>query len=506
MARRRNILFITADQWRGDCLSALGHRCVRTPTLDALAGEGVLFAQHFANTSPCSPSRATLHTGLYLHNHRVTVNGTPLDARHTNWALEMRKAGLEPALVGYTDQTPDPRGLDPLDPRLRTYEGLLPGLSPFAQMGMENPGDWATALKSRGYQLPDDLRLLVWMREGGPDYEDGNPHPKPFAIAAEDNDTAWCVDRAIDFISERKGEDFVLHLSLLRPHPPFIASEPWNRFIDPAHVPAPVRRASLDEEGDQHPFLAWLLSNPIQRASSNERKLRRQKAIYFSLMAEVDHHLGRLFAFLRQQGLFEDTLIVFTSDHGEMMGDHWLLGKSGYFDQAYHVPLIIKSPEPASCRGARVTVFSEHVDVMPTLLAHLGLTVPAACDGRALQPLIETGAAPAHWRDAAHFEFDWRDVTDDSAEHMLGLSFEACNLSVRRSATHKLVHFAGLRPLLFDLTRDPVEMEDLSRHPDSQALLLRETQALLSWRMRTDDRTLTHMKATDEGIRARTED
>src|SRR5579872_3594506 len=90
-----NVLFITADQWRGECLSALGH-LVRTPNLDQLAAEGVTFTRHFANTAPCGPSRASLHTGLYLQNHRSGTNGTPLDARHTNWALEAGKLGYDP--------------------------------------------------------------------------------------------------------------------------------------------------------------------------------------------------------------------------------------------------------------------------------------------------------------------------------------------------------------------------------------------------------------------------
>ena len=86
-----NVLFITADQWRGDCLSALGHPCVRTPHLDRLAESGVLFTRHFSQATPCGPGRASLYTGLYLHNHRVVVNGTPLDARHTNVALIDRR-------------------------------------------------------------------------------------------------------------------------------------------------------------------------------------------------------------------------------------------------------------------------------------------------------------------------------------------------------------------------------------------------------------------------------
>jgi len=119
MAQRLNILYITADQWRGEALSARGHPVVRTPHLDALAADGVLFESHYGQCTPCGPSRASLHTGLYAMTHRSVRNGTPLDARFTNIALEARKAGYDPALIGYTDTSVDPRGLDPDDPRLR---------------------------------------------------------------------------------------------------------------------------------------------------------------------------------------------------------------------------------------------------------------------------------------------------------------------------------------------------------------------------------------------------
>ena len=132
--RASNVLFITADQWRGDCVSALGGSCLRTPHLDRLIHEGVLFRRHYAQASPCGPSRASLYTGLYLHNHRSVVNGTPLDSRHTNVALEARKAGYEPALFGYTDVSADPREHHQNDPVMRSYEGVLPGMVPIVWM------------------------------------------------------------------------------------------------------------------------------------------------------------------------------------------------------------------------------------------------------------------------------------------------------------------------------------------------------------------------------------
>src|SRR6201999_2005740 len=155
MDKPLDILFITADQWGGECLSALGHM-VRTPNLDALAREGVLFRNHFANAVPCGPSRTSLHTGMYLQNHRSGTNGTPLEARHTNWAKEAAAIGHDPVLFGYTDTSLDPRALKQDDPWLFTYEGPLPGIRPLVMMG-EEPWPWADFLKARGYALPHPL-------------------------------------------------------------------------------------------------------------------------------------------------------------------------------------------------------------------------------------------------------------------------------------------------------------------------------------------------------------
>ena len=152
-ALRPNVLFITADQWRGDCLSSLNHPIVRTPHLDALAAEAVQFRKHFANAVPCGPSRASLHTGLYLHNHRSGTNGTPLDGRFNNWALELRGLGYDPVLFGYTHTSVDPRGIDSAHPGLRNDEGPLPGIRPVIDMGTLCP-DWRAYLQGQGYELP----------------------------------------------------------------------------------------------------------------------------------------------------------------------------------------------------------------------------------------------------------------------------------------------------------------------------------------------------------------
>ena len=498
---RGNVLFVTADQWRGECLGALGHPVVRTPALDALAAQGVCFRRHYAQSAPCGPSRASLHTGLYLHNHRSTTNGTPLDARHTNWALEARKLGYDPVLFGFTDTSQDPRSFDPAHPLLRTYEGPLPGLRAGVMLG-ENPIAWARWLEKKGYAVPDPpWKLYRWKKEQV-EWEDGGPVPAPLAIAAEHHDTAFMVDHVIDHLAEQGDEPWFVHLSLLRPHPPWVAPEPYNSLYDPASLPGFVRAESAEREGEQHPWLRFHLSRSHFRAPENERRLRRLKASYFGLMSEVDHQLGRLFAWLEAKGLWDSTLVVFTSDHGEQMGDHWMLGKAGYFDQSYHIPLIVRDPRPASdaTRGSVATAFTENVDVLPTLLEWVGGEVPPQCDGRSLLPLLSEARVPEGWRREAHFEFDFREQQGGAPEHSLDVRFHECALCVLRDERYKYVHFAALPPLFFDLARDPAESRDCSRDPAYLPLVLEYAQRMLSWRLSHDDQTLTHLALTPGGV------
>jgi arylsulfatase A-like enzyme len=491
----RNIVFITADQWRGECLSALGHPTVRTPNLDALAREGLLFRNHFANAVPCGPSRASLHTGMYLQNHRSGTNGTPLDARHTNWAKEVAKAGIDPVLFGYTDTSMDPRGAEAGDPWLRTYEGPLPGIRIDTMMG-DRPRAWTDWLRANDYAVPDDIRYAYSVRGPGPDYEDGAAVPKPLALPVEADDTSFLVNRCIDYIRGAKGR-FVAHLSILRPHPPFIAPEPYNALYDPRAVPGFKRRATPQDEGAQHPWLAHQLSRKLFRAPADENKLRRLKAVYYGLMSEVDAAIGRVIACLKETGRWDDTLVVFTSDHGEQMGDHWLLGKCGYFDASYRIPLIVRDPRLAG--GHVIDSFSENIDIMPTMLEALGLDIPLQCDGHSLAPFLAGRAAPANWRTEAHWEFDFRNPADDAAERGLGLTLHQCTLNVVRGARYKYVHFTKLPPLFFDLDRDPDELENRAHDPAYLPRVLEHAQKLLSWRMNHDEQTLTHIALTGDG-------
>jgi len=492
------VLLITADQWRGDCLGISGHACVQTPNLDQLARDATLFTKHFAQCSPCGPGRASLHTGMYLMNHRSTRNGTPLSTRFTNTALEVQKAGMRPALIGFTDTSVQPNEVPPGDPRLFTYGSVLPGFEQLVP-GSEGPAAWIDSLRQRGYDFepahhPQDEPDVWSPMTNHPDTDTLGPTAAPARYPAEFSDTAFCVNHAIDYAHANAGTDWFLHLSLLRPHPPFIAPAPYHNMYSAAHGPAMRRHASPELEAETHPFIAYGMELSRKWNArygydmSSEQHQRQLRATYWGLMTEVDHNLGRLFETLKATGDYDETLIVFTSDHGEQLWDHWWIGKQSFFDQTFHIPLIIR--DPMGMRGQRVDEFSENIDVLPTICAYLGLAIPEQCNGMSLLPWTRS-EQPGRWRDAAFFELDFREIVDASSEEFLNLGMEDCNLSVLRDDEFKLVHFPSLPPLLFDLRKDPNELKNVASDRAYAETLLLYTQRLLSQRMRHAESTWT---------------
>lgn len=500
----KNLLFITADQWRGECLSALKHPTVKTPNLDALAADGVVFRNHFAQCTPCGPSRASLYTGMYLQNHRSVTNGTPLDARHTNIALEFRKLGYDPALVGYTDTTQDPRLYPRDDPVLKTYEGILPGFNRVLAMPSENfPEPWARWLEERGYEVPENPRDLYYEPvEGYPGVGSRGKTYAPAPYSKEESETAFVTDKAEKFIRRPGHRPWFLHISYLKPHRPYLAPEPYNRLYHPADVPGFKRAPSVDEEARQHPFLAYLLEQALSEGfyqpsifPRDEQSMRQLRATYYGLMTEVDDNIGKLIALLKETGQYENTVIVFVSDHGVQLGDHHLLPPSAYFDQTFHVPAIIRAPDGniQMQRGRVVDAFTENVDILPTILDIFGADIPIQCDGRSLVPFLR-GKTPQKWRTEAHWEVDFR------YKEGLDIDFNSCCFNVIRDDHYKYVHFAAMPPLLFDLRNDPDELHNLAGDPAYTEMLLEYAQKMLSWRMVNDERTLTHMRAEPEGM------
>jgi arylsulfatase A-like enzyme len=234
-----------------------------------------------------------------------------------------------------------------------------------------------------------------------------------------------------------------------------------------------------------HQWLGEHLANPRNRSHEDDLRHRKLQAGYYGLMSEVDDNMGRLIHALKARGDWDNTIFIFTSDHGEQMGDHWMYGKAGFFDQSFHIPLIIRAPDgkPGVCDA-----FTEHVDIFPTLMDLLGYDVPRQCDGHSFVSQLMHGRLE-NWRTAAHYEFDFR---HSDAENVLGLDMEHACLNVIRDEKYKYVHFADLPELLFDLENDPSELQNIAG--DRPDLVAHYAKELLSWRMKTTDKTLSHFQ------------
>ena len=489
-----NILFITADQWRGDSTGYAGHNLVRTPTLDALAADGVAFLNHYGQAAPCSPARACLYTGLYQMNNRVCVNGSPLADRFDNVARAARRAGYDPTLFGYTDVAPDPTVRDPNDPDLTTYEGVLPGFTTRVKLP-EHEKAWLSWLRAQGLELHDKARAHLPVGAAP-----GSITNAPPAYSRDQTQTAFVVGEFIRWLGEQERPWFA-HVSLLRPHPPFIVPAPYNTMFSPDDVGGFTRAETYD-----HPFTAFAhrftgANRFIDEAKGTVRDLseaefRQIKATYYGMIAEVDDQLGRLFDSIKARGQWDDTIVVFTSDHAEMMGDHFALGKGGFYDGSQHIPLIIRDPRHPF-RG-KVDAFTEAVDIFPTILAMIGETATNIPDGRPLTQILR-GERQDH-RDEVHWEFDFRDVSGQTAERYFDLPSTRLNLSVIRTRKWKYVHFAALPPILFDLEADPRETRNLAADPACAGIRLEMAERLLSWRAEHLDQTLALKELTPDGV------
>lgn len=483
-----NVLFILADQFRPDCLGIAGNPVIRTPHLDALAREGTLFQKCFVQTAPCGPSRMCIYTGRYLCSTRAVDNKTPLIDAEENLAMALREGGYAPGIIGYNDYAVDPRILPADDPRTQeiSYDNFLPGFDLALRHEYDSP-EYFEMLRRKGY--PEALlsheaihRPNVPPRGPG----DHLPLRYPAHYRAEDSEGRFVTQAAIDYLRERRDAGWVLSLNTIKPHPPRICAAPYNDMYDPSDMPAPNRRP--EELTSTHPYLKQVHRQP-QLVS--ERDLRETQANYYGMITELDACLGLLFRALKESGQWDRTLILFSSDHGEYLGDHYLTGKGQFYDETMRAPLIVRDPSPEAdaTRGAQLDRFVESIDLAPTILEYLGLPVPDRFQGQSVLGQVR-GRLDTRPKTEIFYEKDFR----SEMRHVAGQDLDRCLLWVVRDDAYKLVHFAdaSVPPLLFDLKRDPGEHHDLAGAPGHLPVLLAYSQKLLRWRMRHEDQRMEH--------------
>ncbi len=491
MSKRPNILLIVSDHFRADLLHGPLQHAASLPNLQALAAQSVMLRQHYSVVTPCGPSRVSMLTGQYAMNHRAVRNGTPLRHDTPNVARSLRDAGYDPLLFGYTDVAQDPRVLAPDDPRLRSYEEVLPGFTEIVRMRQDTDDEvWRAYLRQRGYDVPDGMALY---RQDGPRID------SPARYRAEDSDTAFLTDRFLDHM-DGKEDGFCAMLTYIRPHPPFVAPAPWNTLVDGASIPPPA----VDLGNAPHPYVAALRQTKPAASTvegfpdldATPEAVQTLRALFLGLAAEVDHHIGRVLDWLKRSGRWETTLVLFTADHGEMLGDFGLWGKGTFHDAAFHVPLLIRAPGIAP---RTIDSMTESIDLAPTMLDWAGCKVPHSMDGESLLPLLRTGQGG---KAVTLSEHDFGNpIKPSSQQAFLGLPAREANLAVLRTDRHRLVHFAGPLPqVLFDMAADG-EARDVAAGPEGERICLDLSRKMLCHRMAHPEGTFARTMVAGGGVR-----
>lgn len=519
----KNVLLIVIDQFRADCLKSLVDRdqlpsladSVPLPNLRALMAQGMTFNQHYTVTTPCGPSRASLLTGLYAMNHRSVRNGTPLGKHHETLGTYIRQAGYEPMLFGYTDASVDPRGLHANDPELRDYEGLSQGFAEMLRLRLESPGPWVGYLKRKGYDVPDNYWDLykpkLDLSTATEEDPQGSPIRSPALYSAEDSDTAFLTNRVLETLAACENKPWFSLVTYIRPHPPLVAPSPYNTCIDPDSLPKPHARRSIDSMIQNHPFYKAYFSSPCNTGlyagfdgdhrNLSERHIAEMRAVYLGLAVEVDEHIGRLINYLKDSGKYDDTLIVVTADHGEMLGDNFLWGKNSFMDSSLRIPLIIRDPARPESHGSSTNLLTESVDITPTLLHWCDVEKPLALDGSSLLPLMEE-EEPIGWRQYVFAEAELGEPDSPTQfQQSTGLSARQSNYAVLRDKHYKYVHFnGGLESMLFDVEKDPGEETNLAQLPDYAHIVRQFSSRMLDHRMSCAEHSLSDMKLTKHGV------
>jgi len=507
MPAAKNVLWIMADQLRWDYLSCYGHPYLDTPHLDALAAKGVRFDAAFVQSPFCGPSRMSYYTGRYCRSHGATWNGFPLRVGEPTLGDHLRPLGVRTALVGKTHMIPDTRGMEWLGIDPRSPIGVLVsqcGFEPFERddgLHPDGPYDpdppYDNYLRQHGFLGRNPWEEWANSAEG----DDGDILSGwllrygnlPARVPDEHSETPYMTQRAMDFMDTAGNQPWLCHLSYIKPHWPYIVPAPYHKMYGPEHILPPVR--SQAERQTDHPVYAAYQKTRVCRAFSRDEVRERVIPAYMGLIKQLDDQLGKLFAYMEKRGLFENTMIVMSSDHGDHLGDHWMGEKDLFFEQSVRVPLIIYDPrhDADGTRGTVTAELVEGIDLAPTFLEFFGgEPKPHILEGRSLSPLLHRKGPPEKWRDYVISEYDY---ATRRARVSLGIDQAEARLVMVRDKRWKYVHCEGFRPMLFDLQTDPQELCDLGADPTYVAERARLADAIFTWARRHHNRiTLTPVR------------
>jgi choline-sulfatase len=349
---RPNILLIFTDQQRADTIHAAGNPVIRTPSLDRLVREGVLFTSAYTPSPVCVPARCSLVYGQYPHRTGCVDNGDPMPDDRPSLMQLLSEAGYRTHGIGKMHFSPDLQALRGFQSREHQEE-------------------------MRAHVEEDDYLRFLHADGFGHVYDPmgcrGEMYyiPQPAQMPARLHATQWVGDRAVAFLREAKGDEpFFLFASFIHPHPPFSPPTPWNKLYRAPLMPLPKRPAQCEA---LHTFMNRFQNRYKYRDNgTDDNLLRAMKAYYYACISFIDYQVGRLLVALEEGGQLANTLILFTSDHGEFLGDYGCFGKRSMLDAAARVPLVVRYP-PRFAPGTVCDTPASLVDIMPTCLKAAGV-------------------------------------------------------------------------------------------------------------------------------------
>jgi arylsulfatase A-like enzyme len=494
----KKILFIMCDQLRYDYLGCSGHPTIRTPNIDALAARGVRYDQAYVQSTICGPSRMSYYTGRYVRSHGSYWNEHPLRVGEMTLGDHLRPLGARTVLCGKTHMTADTEGMERLGLDSTSGIGALVAEcgfeiwdrndGVFPDGGKKQPTHYNKHLAELGYDGPNPWHQ--WANSGrGNDGEvlSGwllKHASEPAAVAEEESETPYTTTRAIEFMEQAKDESWCLHLSYIKPHWPYIVPAPYHDMYGPSDI-QPVNRCESERE-NPHPLLQGYFNHRYSHAFSRDDVRETVIPAYMGLITQIDDQIGRLMRYLEDSGQMQETLIVFTSDHGDYMGDHWLGEKELFHDASARIPLIVVDPsaDADATRGSVSPHLTEAIDLAPTFVEFLGGTVPDhILEGKSLLPGLR--GETARTRDFVVSEYDY-----SARSHLRHLSKDTktCALTMIYDGRWKMIWVEGHRPMLFDLESDPQELRDLGDMPDHADQITRLCEMMFAWARRQHNR------------------
>lgn len=511
--KKPNFLFIMCDQLRWDYLGCAGHPKLKTPNIDRLAERGVNFTKAFVQSPVCGPSRASIYTGRTVHSHGSVWNSVPLSIAERTLGEYLAPAGYRTAVTGKTHIIPDREGLERLgitsgNEAARTIS--FGGFEPFdLDVGLHSTqtlistaqpkyNEW---LQSLGYQSKNPWLTFAnsVVDEHGQVLSgwDMRSAKYPARVPKEHSETHYMTSRAIEFIDQVGDQPWMLHLSFIKPHWPYVAPAPYHALYSADDVPDANR---ADAERRSHPVFDAFMEMRPGAVFSKEDVRKTVIPAYMGLVAQIDDEVGRIVDYLDEKALSNNTVIVFTSDHGDYLGDHWMGEKELFHEESVRVPLIVMDPRPQAdaSRGSTVHSLVELIDLVPTFIELAGLPPDEQrLEGRSLAPFL-SGRAPEYWRDAAFSELDYAYY---AARNTLGVGTNEAKCFMVRTSRYKYVYYLGFPPQLFDLQEDPKELQDLGGCDDHSEIRAEMHDRLFLWlinrRRRTTEADSTVQSKTD---------